>query len=115
MVADTFIALFGLATTLTVHTYFYLTAYSKDSGFTGLLQTEERMLMDSMLVIGALQVLYFLWRYLQATFPTAGTGGAAAVALIGLALLALFFYHSHRLVDNMQEIYEKYGFEVDLT
>ncbi|MDY6762079.1 MAG: hypothetical protein SVY41_03445 [Candidatus Nanohaloarchaea archaeon] len=113
--ADTFAALFGLATTLTAHTYFYLTAYSRDSGFTGLLQREESVLMDSMVAVGALQVLYFLWRYLQAAFTTAEAGGTAAVTLIGLALLAVFFYHSTRLIDNMQEIGEKYGFEVDLS
>ncbi len=114
MVAETFTALFGLATTLTAHTYFYLTSYTRDSGFTGLLQREESVLMDSMVAVGGLQVLYFLWRYLETAFTTR-QGGATAVTLIGLALLLVFSYHSTRLIDNMQEIREKYGFKVSLS
>ncbi|MFB6295207.1 MAG: hypothetical protein ABEI97_05580 [Candidatus Nanohaloarchaea archaeon] len=112
---ETFTALFGLATTLTAHTYFYLTAYSSDSGFTGLLEKEESVLMDSMVAIGGIQVVYFLWRYLETAFTTR-SGGTTAVTLIGLVLLAVFFYHSTRLIDNMQAVRkDRYGFEVDLA
>jgi len=114
MVPETFVALFGLATTLTVHIYFYISAYTSDSGFTGLLKKEENILMDSMISIGALQVVYFVWHYTKAVFDASSPNVATGVNLIALAMLGIFSYPSSRLIRNMQDIQEQYGFEVDM-
>ncbi|MDY6769679.1 MAG: hypothetical protein SVU88_01765 [Candidatus Nanohaloarchaea archaeon] len=114
MEADTFAPLFGLATVLAAHTYFYVNAYNEDSGFSGLLATEEDALMDSMIAVGAIQVLYFLWRSIIAVFDVPVSAAAIGVSAAGLALLGLFSHRSSALIQNMADIREQYGFEVTI-
>ncbi|MCJ7479393.1 MAG: hypothetical protein MUP63_04420 [Candidatus Nanohaloarchaeota archaeon QJJ-7] len=112
---EVFVPLFGLVTAFIVHIYFYFEAYVKDPGFTGLLRTEERYLMDTSVAIGSLQILYFLWRSINELFVIrADTDALLGVAVLGLFSLGIFTYRSLSLLNNMKKVGEKYGFDIDL-
>lgn len=103
------VPLIGLGVTMAAHFWFYFKSDTSIARFTGRLKSEENLLLDSMVLVGAIQVSYFLWRTMEALTSLVKEPVLAVLNSLGFVLLAGLIYTLYRLVENSEQIVEKYG------
>lgn len=105
--------IFGLSLALVIHLIFYYIAYRRDSTFTGLLKTQENLLVDSIVVMGGIQITYFFWRLSEGN-PEIRIGFLDnLVNAVGFTFLGLFAYVSYELIKTMESISEDYSVDIN--
>lgn len=98
----------GLSIALIIHLIFYYLVYKRDSTFTGLLKTQENLLVDSIVIMGGIQITYFFWRISQGDPSMRIEILDNLVNAAGFTFLGLFAYVSYELIKTMESISDEY-------